>query len=217
MEEDGHVQLLGLGPEWVEPCGGQRLAPDARPDRAATQPQVPDAFLQLLRCEIRVLQRHGREAHESIIVGRADVCNSLVLRPDQPAGQALVDLVPERIDAENLEIDAHFIHGAQTVWADGEWTIGLRRSSHHLPDTCDLAVRVKVDDPTGLHHGCLCISFTAVQDKHSCHGACCSFKEFSAIHDPLLPLADLFRPVTPASPPGGRSPGSTSRLQDVTG
>ena len=118
MDEDRRFHLVRLGPERIESTGGQVFVVDARAERDATQPESPDAFLQLSGREVGVLQADGRKPHESIRKRGAALRELLVLLVYQPAGEVPVDRVPERIDAENLDIDSHRIHFPHALRAD---------------------------------------------------------------------------------------------------
>ena len=58
MHEDDDAQLVRLGPERIELRIRQRLAVDVAADRRAAQPELLDAVLELLRREVRELQRN---------------------------------------------------------------------------------------------------------------------------------------------------------------
>ncbi len=75
---------LGLRPERVKLRGRSARAPStlpAEPDPAQTVSL--DALLELLDGQIRVLQRHCREGHEAVGLGRADLGQGLVLDLDE--------------------------------------------------------------------------------------------------------------------------------------
>src|SRR5438445_328456 len=94
VDEHQHAQLLGLGPERVEPRVGQILAGDAAAHAGAEQAVLPAAFLELLRGEVRVLQRHRRERDEAIGIRRAGLGKLIVPNPDELAGDVPIGLVP---------------------------------------------------------------------------------------------------------------------------
>ena len=93
----------------------QFLAVDAGADRHAAQAEPLHAVFELLGREIGMLQRHRREADESIRVGGAERRQLLVLALDQLRGELAVDRVPERVDAEDLDVDALRVHGAKPL------------------------------------------------------------------------------------------------------
>jgi len=82
---------------------------------------LPDAFLQLLGGEVRVLQRHRREGDEALRVRRAGLGELLVLDLDDLSRDVAVRRVPIRIDAERLDVDALLVHRAEPLR-------GLRRN-----------------------------------------------------------------------------------------
>ena len=203
MDEDRRFHLVGLGPERIESTGGQIFVVDVRADRAAAQPEFPDAFLQLGRREVGVLQAHGGEPHESIRIRRAALGQLLVLLSYQPASEVPLDGVPKRIDAEHFDIDAHRIHFPHALRTDRQRAVGGRLAPHDFSDARNLAVRVKVHGPdalaadddlsalvgsTGLR--VRTASNSRAADEHSRDGACRILEERSAIqHGELLAKA----------------------------
>jgi hypothetical protein len=57
MDEDEAAELFRLRPEGMKFRIRQLLAVDAAADRRAAQAELPDAFLELLRRKVRILQR----------------------------------------------------------------------------------------------------------------------------------------------------------------
>src|SRR5207245_4242968 len=113
VDEDERAELLGLGPERMESRIAELLAVDAAADGGAAQPVLLQTGLELLGREVRVLQRHRGEGDEAIRVRRAGLGELLVLERDEPAGDVTIGLVPVRIDAERLDVDALLVHGPQ--------------------------------------------------------------------------------------------------------
>ena len=64
---------------------GQLLAVDVSTDSGAAQPQLLDAFFQLLGREVGMLQRHRCEGHKPLRMGGAQLRQFLVLDLDQLA------------------------------------------------------------------------------------------------------------------------------------
>ncbi len=115
MQEDEHAEFLRLGPDRVEFLRRQFLAIDASPDGGAAQAERLDAVDKLLDREIRMLQRHGREGDEALLMRRAEFGELFVLNPDELRREVALGLVPERIDAERLDVDALRVHRLDAV------------------------------------------------------------------------------------------------------
>ena len=79
-------------------------------DRHPAQPELLDAVFELLDGQLRVLHGSGRESDEAIRMRRAQLGELLVLRFDEFFGEVAVGLVPERIDADRLDVDALRVH-----------------------------------------------------------------------------------------------------------
>ena len=151
MNEDQNAELLHLRPERMELRIAQLQAVDAAAQADAAQSVLLGAFLRLLDREVRMLQRHGRERDEPIRLCRADLCELLVLDLDQLLHDVSVGLVPVRIDAERLDVDALLVHRAEAICqrrARHEERLRLQRPSHQRHRVRDCAVRVHVD---GFH------------------------------------------------------------------
>src|SRR5690242_2756757 len=66
VHENQAAELLGLRPERMELRIGEILAIDIGSNRAAAQAEFPDALLELLGREVRVLQCDRREPDEAV-------------------------------------------------------------------------------------------------------------------------------------------------------
>ena len=106
VHEDQHPELLALRPERVEFRIGEVLAGDAAGDADAAEAEILDRMLDLLGGEIGVLQRRRREGDEAVGMAGAELDQLLVLDPDQLGRGVALGAVPERVDAERLDIDA---------------------------------------------------------------------------------------------------------------
>ena len=69
---------------------------------------MPD--FELLGGQLGKLQRHRCERDEAVRVGRAHLRQLLILQVDQLGRQILVGRIPERVDADGLDVDAHLVH-----------------------------------------------------------------------------------------------------------
>jgi len=89
---------------------GEVLAGDTAGDADAAEAHVLDRVLDLLRGKVGELQRGGREGDEAVLVAGAELDQRFVLHLDQLFGGVALGAVPERIDAERLDIDARPVH-----------------------------------------------------------------------------------------------------------
>src|SRR5437660_3235969 len=144
VHENEHAELLGLGPERMELRLRQFLALDRATDRRAAQPELLHRLLELLRSEIRVLERDARKGHQAVAMLRAELGEPLVLQLDDLGRQVALEAVPGRIDAERLQIDALRIQALQAFLPrDGVDARAL--VLHQRFRLGDDAVRVHVD------------------------------------------------------------------------
>ena len=109
------AQFLALGPERVEFRVRQFLAGNAAGNADAAKPEFLDRVLDLLRSEVRKLQRRRREADETIGMTGTELDQRLVLHFDQLFGRVALGAVPERVDAQRLDIDARLVHVREAV------------------------------------------------------------------------------------------------------
>ena len=58
-----------------------------------------------------MLHRHGGEGDEAVRMRGDQLGELLVLQLDQRLGLVAVGVVPERIDADRLHVDALLVHG----------------------------------------------------------------------------------------------------------
>src|SRR5262245_13213902 len=115
VHEHQHAQFLALRPERVEFRVRQFLAGNAATNPAAAKPEVLDRVLDLLRGQVGKLQRRRREADETIGVTGTELDQRLVLHFDQLFGRVALGAVPERVDAQRLDIDARLVHVREAV------------------------------------------------------------------------------------------------------
>ena len=106
VHEDERAELLSLRPEGIEPRRRQLLAFDAAANRRAAQPQLRDPVFELLGGEIGKLQRHRRQPDESIGMRGAPGRERLVFDPDDLPRELAIRRVPERVDAQDLDVDS---------------------------------------------------------------------------------------------------------------
>ena len=83
VHEDENAEFLALRPERMEFGIGQFLAGDAAGDADAAEAERLDRVFDLLRGEIGILQRRGREGDEAVGAGGAELHQRLVLHLDQ--------------------------------------------------------------------------------------------------------------------------------------
>ena len=91
------------------------LAGDAAGNADAAKPEFLDRVLDLLRSEVGKLQRRRREADEAIGMTGTELDQRLVLHLDQLFGRVALGAVPERVDAQRLDIDARLVHVREAV------------------------------------------------------------------------------------------------------
>src|SRR5207247_7762310 len=160
MHEHQRAELLRLRPERIEFRQRQLLAFHAAADGGAPQPELPDPVSELLGREVRKMQRHRREPDVSIGMRRTPRRELLVLDLDNLARELAVRRVPERVDAEDLDIDPLRVQRMETLGAEDETAaVGLvaaagRRELRTFENIADLGHRegtVDVDrlDPLG--------------------------------------------------------------------
>jgi hypothetical protein len=155
MHEDQDTQLLALGPERMEPGIRQLLAGDAAADADATEAQLLDGILDLLGGKLGMLQGGGREGHETVGVGGAELDQRLVLHLDQLSRDVALGPVPVGIDAERLDVDALCIHGRDTRAGVVHQQPGrLKRMLDQRHRLRDAAMGMDVDclDPLAIDH-----------------------------------------------------------------
>src|SRR6516225_751218 len=115
VHEHQHAQFLALRPERVEFWVRQFLAGNAAGNADAAKPEFLDRVLDLLRSEVGKLQRRRREADETIGTTGTELDQRLVLHLDQLFGHVALGAVPERVDAQRLDIDARLVHVREAV------------------------------------------------------------------------------------------------------
>src|SRR6201997_38182 len=115
VQKNQHAQLLALSPERVELWVRQFLAGNAAGNADPAKPEFLDRVLDLLRSEVRKLQRRRREADETIGMTGTELDQRLVLHLDQLFGHVALGAVPERVDAQRLDIDARLVHLREAV------------------------------------------------------------------------------------------------------
>src|SRR5262245_41404047 len=115
VHENQHAQFLAFRPERVKFSVRQFLAGNAAANADAAKPQFLDRVLDLLRSEVRKLQRRRREADETIGMTGTEVDERLVLHLDQLFSRVALGAVPERVDAQRLDIDARPVHVHEAV------------------------------------------------------------------------------------------------------
>jgi hypothetical protein len=112
-----------------------------------------DGMLELLHGKVRKLQRHRGKTQEAVRVRSTPFGQRFIVDLDDFRSDVAFRQVPERVDANRLDIDALFIHLAETAHADfadprTTHLVGTWRSTHECQRLGNHAVRVHVD---GLH------------------------------------------------------------------
>src|SRR5262245_11787024 len=115
VQENQHAQFLAFGPERVELRVRQFLAGNAAGNADAAKPEFLDRVLDLLRSEVRKLQRRRREADETVGMTGTERGQRLVLHFDQLFGRVALGAVPERVDAQPLDIEARLVHVSEAI------------------------------------------------------------------------------------------------------
>src|SRR5205823_1081615 len=106
VHEQQHTKLLCLGPERIELSIGELLAFYAPSDRSTTQAQLSDRLVQLISCEVRMLQRQCCHSDEAIGMLRTPLRDLVVLKLDQVPSQRAVRRVAPGVDVDRLIVDA---------------------------------------------------------------------------------------------------------------
>jgi hypothetical protein len=151
VDEDRRVELRRLGPERVVLRQRQVFVVVAA-DRGAAQSHLGDRRLELLRRQVRMLDRDGRQRDEAIRVGGDDLLQPLVLRLDDARGEVAVGGVPPvAVDREDLHVGPDLVHPLDArrsddlVAAAARALLLERRALDDLGHRHD-AMRVDVDD-----------------------------------------------------------------------
>ena len=112
VDHDRGAQPLDLGPERLQPVGGDLLALDVGADLDAAHPQVGRQVGQLLHRGLRVLQRHRTERDEAVGVPAGRLDHLLVDQSCGPGAQLGVGPVEVLVDRwrDRLDVDAHRVH-----------------------------------------------------------------------------------------------------------
>jgi hypothetical protein len=146
VQENQHAQFLALGPERVKFRVRQFLAGNAAGNPDAAKPELLDRVLDLLRSEVRKLQRRRREGDETIAMTGTELDQRLVLHFDQLFGRVALGAVPERVDAQRLDIDARLVHLREAIPDIRPKQRGcFERVIDHLRGVGNDAVRVHID------------------------------------------------------------------------
>ena len=111
MHDDERPERLGPGPEGVVLREREILAIHVPADRGSAKAEPFDPVLELIGCQIGMLQRHRRQRNKAIGVFRHPRSQSFVLRLNDLACKIAVCRVPPKaIDGQRLNIDALLIH-----------------------------------------------------------------------------------------------------------
>ena len=148
MEKDEDAELFGFSPEDVKLRVGEFVARAARANGRPAQAELLHRMLELLRCELRKLQRHGGERDETVRVLAAKLRELLVVQAHDLARRVAIGLVPDRIDAERLDVDVLLVHRLHALFGhdDDALLVMLRGlDAEHVHRFRDDAVRMHVD------------------------------------------------------------------------
>src|SRR5215510_7282825 len=110
VHEQQHTEFLCLGPERIELAVGEFLALDAASDGGAAQSQLSDGLVQLIGCQIRMLQRHSGHSYKSIRMLGTPLRYSFILKLNKVASQRAFCRVSPGIDIDRLIVNALRIH-----------------------------------------------------------------------------------------------------------
>jgi hypothetical protein len=207
MHEHHDAKLGRLAPERIVLGQREVFAVDMPADGRCAQAKSLHAVLELLRREIRKLERARSHPHEPIRVLPDEFGETFVLRPHDPPGEiAILDLVPpEAVDAQRLNVNPLLVDQRDPVRA--------KRTSPALfgvlgvqDDRCHFwhrGVRVDVHDAhatTADHHLPACRSslerrdrtLRSPRDSHTSGCARDCLEEVSSVgHVSLLTLSSI--------------------------
>src|SRR6202521_614721 len=110
MNEDERLQLFSLLPKWIDVWGGEFFPLDAPTDQAATHILLLHALFQLVRGQLRELQRHGSQTYKPVRMTRAQFCDFLILDLDNLTCQVALCPIPKWIDAYDLYVNSFSVH-----------------------------------------------------------------------------------------------------------
>jgi hypothetical protein len=170
MDKDETAELLGLGPDRMKFRIGELKSLDAAADRHATQAELLDAVFELLHREVGMLHGDRGEGDEAVGMLGNQRGKLLVLQLDDRFGLVTLGVIPERIDADRLHVDALLIHRLEAIGANDK--IGRPElEPHHVHDLGEHAVGVNVhgldaaaaDDDLAAPHRGLCVGIGRMQ------------------------------------------------------
>ena len=87
VHEYDNTEFLGFGPERIELPVREFLAFNAASDGGAAHPEFSYRLVQLLRRQIRMLQRESGHSHESVRIPGAPLGDFFILQLDEVASQ----------------------------------------------------------------------------------------------------------------------------------
>src|SRR5262249_52577977 len=95
-------------------------------DADAAQAETLDRFLELLRREVGMLQRDGRQPREPIRVRGAPLGKLFVLNRDElPRGVTAQAIPPAALMAEDLHVDAEIVERANSRRTEDQRPVGV--------------------------------------------------------------------------------------------
>ena len=115
MDEQGHAELLRLGPHRMEFRVGEFDAVHHAADRGPLQALLLHRGLEFLHGEIGRLQSERGEGGEAVRLGGAELRQLFVLDLHDLGGKVALAVVPEGIDRQHLEVDRLRVHGGEPL------------------------------------------------------------------------------------------------------
>ena len=129
VHEDHHAERFGAGPEGIEPGRREFLAVDRGANPGAAHLPGLEGLLQLIRCQLGMLQGHAGERDEPIGMCGAGLGERGILSGYEARGELAVGGIPIRVDRDHLGVDALLVHRAQPGVVDHQ--VGGRALTAH--------------------------------------------------------------------------------------
>ncbi len=110
-----NTEFLGFGPERIELPVREFLAFNAASDGGAAHPEFSYRLVQLLRRQIRMLQRESGHSHESVRIPGAPLGDFFILQLDEVSSQGPVRRVRPGVHVDRLIVDTLRVHIDQSL------------------------------------------------------------------------------------------------------
>ena len=156
MDEQQHAEFFGLGPHRMKLRISEFLAGHAAADGRTAHAKFFDRMLQLLHREIGRLQRQRGKTHKAVRMPCAQFRQRFVVDFHHFGGKVALKVIPMRVDADRLDIDAllvHFADADHADFADVRPALVGEFFAHQFQRLGDHAMRMHIDgfNPLATH------------------------------------------------------------------